>query len=58
VEWGQRVEVTTNEAEWGVVECRLVHTYERLPWKEMKVGGDYLGAKHGGEEGMWGDAAA
>jgi hypothetical protein len=23
----------------------------------MEVGGDHLGAKHGGEEGMWVDAA-
>jgi hypothetical protein len=40
----------------GVTGCRLVHTYGRLPWEEMEVGGDHLGANHGGEEDMWVDA--
>jgi hypothetical protein len=34
--WG----VATDEAEWGVVGCKL------------EVGGDQLGAKHGSEEDM------
>ena len=55
---GQRVEAVTDEAEWGVAGCRLVHTYGLLTWEETKVGEDHLGAKHDGEGGMWVDAAA
>ena len=50
--WG----VATDEAEWGVAGCRLVHTYGRLPWEETGFGGDHLGAKQGCEEDMWVDA--
>jgi hypothetical protein len=47
-----------DEAELGVTGCRLIHTYGHLPWEETEVGGDYLGAKHNGEEDMWVDATA
>jgi hypothetical protein len=42
----------------GVPGCRLVHTYICLPWEELEVGGDHLGAKHDNEEGMWVDVVA
>jgi hypothetical protein len=45
---------------WEVTGCRLIHTYGRLPWEKTEVGviTFHLGAKHGGEEGMWVDAAS
>jgi hypothetical protein len=30
--------------------------YGCFPWERTEVGGDQLGAKHGGEEDMWVDA--
>jgi hypothetical protein len=51
--WG----VTTDEAEWGVVRCRLVRTYRCLPLEGTKVGGDQLEAKHDGKEDISVDAA-
>jgi hypothetical protein len=54
--WERHVEATTDEVEWGVTGCILIHTYGHLAWEETKVDGDHLGAKHDDEEGMWVDA--